>query len=96
MAGSARGVGGVVVTSGEVAAWVAATRAAQGLPAGVEDPAAVRAVVALLGGQAPADGLTRSGSLREGPTASDSPDRLDSAGVEAPAARSSREDDGVV
>jgi hypothetical protein len=44
-----------------VAAWVARTRAAQGLPPSVQDPVVIARVVALLG-QARQTGATRSGS----------------------------------
>lgn len=46
------GVGDVELTSEEVAAWVEASCAAQGVPAHVSDQTVLAAVVALIGGAA--------------------------------------------
>jgi hypothetical protein len=60
----ARDLGAVVVKPADpevVRAWVARTRAAQGLPVELSDPVVIAKVVALLG-QARQTGSTRSGS----------------------------------
>lgn len=85
------------LTPEEVAAWVAASCAAQGVPVKVTDPTIVRRMGALLG--AASDGSRahpRSGSTRAADAGSVAPDDLDAGGVQRPGARASWSDHGMV
>jgi hypothetical protein len=99
LAGAAGDVAVVVrgVPPERLAAWVEASCAAQGVPPRVTDPALLRRVVVLLGGEA--DGpraQARSASARPVADRSESPDRAHPVGVQGPGAGDAGPDDGVV
>ena len=83
------------VSPGEVAAWLAASCAEQGLSVVVTDPRVLADVAALLAAQA-APGSARSAGRGRPVGASDPPDGSDPAGVQGSAAGLARVDDGVV
>lgn len=85
------------MTPEQVAAFVAATCAAQGLQIKVTDPGAIRSVVTLLGG--PRGGrraLARSASAARARDRSEQPLRLDPVDVEFSGSGHSGQDDDVV
>lgn len=80
-----------------VAAFVAATCAAQGLQVKVTDPGAIRAVVTLLGGaRARGRAQARSASTARARDRSQQPLRSDPARVQFPGSQDARADDDVV
>lgn len=85
------------LTAEELARFVAESCSAQGVPIKVTDIAVVRQVTALLGG-APADprARARSAGARTAGAPSQSPDGLNTAGVEALGASNAGTDDSVV
>jgi hypothetical protein len=81
------------LTDEEVAAWVEASCAAQGVPVKVTDPAVVRSVCVLLGGR----GAGRSRQATPAaPVALQPPDGSDPGGVEPCPGVASGLDDGVI
>src|SRR5437868_1195436 len=85
------------LTGEELAAWVASSCAAQGVPVKVTDPTVVRRVGALLG--APAEGSRaqpRSGSTRPADGRSVAPHDGHAERVQFPGSLRSGGDDGVV
>lgn len=64
----------------QVAAWVEASCAAQGVPVKVSDPAVVKAVGVLMGGRDATGAQAKLRPVR--PAASEPPDRTDPLGVE--------------
>jgi hypothetical protein len=83
--------------AGELAAWVEASCAAQGLPARVTDGLVLRQVVVLLGGAAEGPrALQRSASARPAAPRSKSPHGLHTVRIQAAGSGSAGSDDGVV
>jgi hypothetical protein len=85
------------VTPEQVAAFVAATCAAQGLQVKVTDPGAIRAVVTLLGGSR-GGGRAHARSASTDPTRDrlEQPLRTDPVRVQSPGSADSGQDDDVV
>ncbi len=79
----------------DLAAWVAASCEAQGVPVKVEDPEVIRRVCVLLrASESGTDSCGSTGGSR--PVASEAPDRLDSIGVQGSGVGRAGCDDGVV
>jgi hypothetical protein len=83
------------VSAEQVAAWLAASCAGQGVPVLVTDPRVLADVAALLSAQG-APGSARSAGRGRSAGMSDPPDGSDPAGVQGSAAGLSGVDDGVV
>ncbi len=88
------GVGGL--SASEVAAWVAASCEAQGVPVKVTDVGIVRNVCVLLGGVAPGDRPALKRRWRPVRPASEPPAGFDALGVEGLGASDAREDHRMV
>ena len=84
------------LTDSEVAAWVAASCAAQGLPVKVTDVATVSDVCVLLGGGAPGDRPARQRGRRPVRAVLEPPPGVDTAGIDGLGTGDAREDDGMV
>lgn len=84
------------LSGAELAAWVAASCEAQGLPVKVTDSAVLRGVSVLLGGSALGGRPARSGGRRPVRGASEAPDGLNPVGVERLGSDDAWADDSVV
>lgn len=100
MEGTAGGVvrmGYSALSSKELAAWVAGSCAAQGVPVKVTDPTVVRRMAALLGaGSGGVRGAPHGGVAQPSGLDLVAPDDPDASGIDATTARGAGPDDDVV
>lgn len=86
-----------VLSGADLARWVMASCARQGVPVKVTDALVVSRVAVLLSGRTQRRTAGAEGAAdRRPPAASQSPHRLDPAGIETPSTRNTGPDDGVI